>query len=306
MNSMSNSLPNLPAREQHNLHAYLPLSIVDIGRGRQVAVRTAGKGEQWVVCLHGIGSGSASWLPVAQQLPSDLRLLVWDAPGYGASTPLEMDMPTALDYAQRLQELLRVWDVKDFVLVGHSLGALMASAYARHLNQEQLKAVLLMSPAVGYGRSGLERRRQLVWNQRMAQIASGDMGLMAQQRHRRLLSEHASVEDRDLVLWVMASLNLKGYQQAVRMLCQEDILAYLPLSSTVPVAVSCGELDVVTAPQMCAEVARACSQKLRLIPQAGHASYVEQPRAMLEALQSLLGQTQNVRFMATTRSTHEQ
>ncbi len=306
MNPQPSNLPLLSVQEQRHLHSRLPLSTVDIGRGRQVAVRCAGDGGQWVVCLHGIGSGSASWLRVAQQLPPGLRLLAWDAPGYGLSTPLEMDKPTALDYARRLQELLHVLEVKDFVLVGHSLGALMAGAYARHLDQGEMQALFLMNPAIGYGRPGLEQRRQAVWDQRMAQVASGDMGLMARQRHQRLLSEQATPENRELVLWIMASLHLGGYQQAVQMLCQEDLLTYLPLSSSVPVAVSCGEVDVVTTPEACAGVARACSQHLRLVPQAGHASYVEQPGAMLEALQSLLGQTQALRSVATTRSSHEQ
>lgn len=306
MSLTSTYAPTLSAMERDSLQACLPLIPVDIGAGRQIGVRSAGTGTQVVVCLHGIGSGSASWLRVAQDLPAGLRLLAWDAPGYGLSTPLDMEKPMALDYARQLNELLRVLDVKEFVLVGHSLGALMAAAYARHLDRGQMQALLLMSPAIGYGRPGLEQARQIVWDQRMTQVASSDMAVMAQERHHRLLSEQATPENRQLVLWIMASLHLAGYQQAVQMLSQEDLLTYLPLSSSVPVAVSCGEVDVVTTPEACAGVARVCDQQLRLVPQAGHASYVERPGAMLEALQDLLGQTQALRFVATTRSSHEQ
>ena len=41
-----------------------------------------------VVLLHGIGSGSASWLHCAQRLAAGNRVIAWDAPGCGLSSPL--------------------------------------------------------------------------------------------------------------------------------------------------------------------------------------------------------------------------
>ncbi|EGD01141.1 putative hydrolase, partial [Burkholderia sp. TJI49] len=40
-----------------------------------------------VVLLHGIGSGAASWVCQLDALGASRRVLAWDAPGYGASTP---------------------------------------------------------------------------------------------------------------------------------------------------------------------------------------------------------------------------
>ncbi|RYP45888.1 hypothetical protein DL770_011387 [Monosporascus sp. CRB-9-2] len=57
-----------------------------------------------------------------------MRVLAWDAPGYGSSTPLADVAPRAADYAGRLQAWLAALDVTPDAIVGHSLGALMASA----------------------------------------------------------------------------------------------------------------------------------------------------------------------------------
>src|SRR5256885_11891381 len=77
--------------------------------------------------LHGISSGAASWLDVALELAPRARVLAWDAPGYGRSTPLAPDAPTGADYARVLEQSLQALGVRRCLLVGHSLGALMGT-----------------------------------------------------------------------------------------------------------------------------------------------------------------------------------
>jgi pimeloyl-ACP methyl ester carboxylesterase len=64
------------------------------------------------------------------------------------------------------------------------------------------------------------------------------------------------------------------------------LLADLP--PAMPVRVACGELDVVTPPAGCAEVARRCGVALELLPAAGHASYVERPDGVARLLREAL------------------
>lgn len=80
--------------------------------------------------LHGISSGAASWQQQFASLGQNQRLIAWDAPGYGLSDGLNTTQPSAVDFATRLQALVDVLQLESFVLVGHSLGALIASAYA--------------------------------------------------------------------------------------------------------------------------------------------------------------------------------
>src|SRR6478609_5303310 len=112
-----------------DLLASFPERVLQLRNGARVAVRergTVGEGAS-LVLLHGISSGAASWL---QALPAQAHVVAWDAPGYGFSTPLPQEAPLAADYAARLHATLQALDVKRCVLVGHSLGALMACAYA--------------------------------------------------------------------------------------------------------------------------------------------------------------------------------
>ena len=120
---------------------------------QQLQFRESGHGASIThVLLHGIGSGSASWV---QQLDvvadaSALRVLAWDAPGYAGSSALSPAEPTATDYAQQLWAWLDVLGCHTpIVLVGHSLGALMAASAAA-LQPARIARLVLLSPARGY------------------------------------------------------------------------------------------------------------------------------------------------------------
>ena len=79
-----------------------------------------------IVLLHGIGSNAHSFEPLMQTLADD-RTLAWDAPGYRASRMLTARC----------------------ILLGHSLGALMAARFAR-VSPKRVAALVLASPALGH------------------------------------------------------------------------------------------------------------------------------------------------------------
>jgi pimeloyl-ACP methyl ester carboxylesterase len=254
-----------------------------VGGDAVVSVRECGQGPV-VVCLHGIGSGAASWLDTAALLASQARLIAWDAPGYGDSTPLEATAPTAADYAARLSALLDALAIDSCVLVGHSLGAITAASAAR--GDKRIRRLVLVSPAIGYGAPSRAEARAKVRTERLATLDELGIAGMAAKRAGRLVSDKASDHARRRVLWNMARLNDHGYRQAVELLCNADLLADLP--PPMPVRVACGALDVVTPPASCAEVARQCGVALELLDDAGHAGYVEQPQAVATLLRESL------------------
>ena len=96
--------PSLTTDLQAQLALQFPLRTVELAGARQ-AFRECGSGPA-IVLLHGIGSGSASWLEVAQALGRSARVIAWDAPGYGDSSPLRALAPDASDYAERLLQML--------------------------------------------------------------------------------------------------------------------------------------------------------------------------------------------------------
>jgi pimeloyl-ACP methyl ester carboxylesterase len=228
-----------------------------------------------VVLLHGIGSGAASWLPCALEMARNARVIAWNAPGYGKSDRLADARPSAAAYAGRLRQLVDMLGIEHFTLVGHSLGAMMASAFASASNNAALlERLILMSPARGYGIAGRLELGAQVARERLSTL--GELGVhgLATQRSARLVSDNADTLQRDWVRWNMAQLNAAGYTQAVHLLCGDAIENYTP---AVPGAVWCGSADRITTPEDSRTVAEHFGLPFGLIENAGHACYVERP-----------------------------
>jgi pimeloyl-ACP methyl ester carboxylesterase len=251
--------------------------LVALPSGAQAAVRTLGTGVP-IMLLHGIGSGSASWLPCALALEPHARVIAWDAPGYGDSTPLPQSSPLASDYAQRLGELLTAMHIERCVLVGHSLGALMAAAFAHGAGHGRVSRLVLLSPARGYGAPGREAERVAARTRRLDALRTLGIEGIAARSPERMLTAHADDAARNWVRWNTARLHPAGYTQAVQMLCADDITRCAPLA--VPAEVHCGDGDTVTPPAACRGVAEAFGAPFTLIANAGHACAIEQPEAV--------------------------
>ena len=222
------------------------------------------------VLLHGIGSGSASWVLQLQaaQGAENLHVLAWDAPGYAASTAVGVLRPQATDYAQVLWQWLDTFQVGQPVnLVGHSLGCLMAAAATR-LAPQRVRQLFLLAPAQGYARASAPEREQKRKDRldKLAQL--GPQG-MAQKRGAAMLSASATPEQIALVQSVMAQINPAGYTQAVHLLMDGDVLADLQ-QLTCPVKVASGSADTVTPPAGCQALATAIGAPYLSLPDAGH------------------------------------
>jgi pimeloyl-ACP methyl ester carboxylesterase len=273
LHAIDNLAPQHTADLQAQLALHFPLRTLEIAGGRQT-FRDCGTGPA-IVLLHGIGSGSASWLEVAQELGQSARVIAWDAPGYGDSTPLRSLAPDASDYAERLLQMLDALDIQRCVLVGHSLGAITATAFAAGVHQQRISRLVLISPAQGYGHPSRALQRQEVRSKRLRALEQLGIQRMAEQRSAHMLSPAASQKAQAWVQWNMARLNPDGYRQAIELLCGDDLLRHAPLS--MPCEVHCGEADGITAPESCLTLAKALGGTFNLIPDAGHASPIEQP-----------------------------
>ncbi|MDR5866422.1 alpha/beta fold hydrolase [Halomonas koreensis] len=249
--------------------------------GRQ-AYRESGEGPA-IVLLHGISSGAASWAPVAPLL-AGYRMLAWDAPGYGESQPLAQAEPRAADYAARLDAWLDALGIERCVLVGHSLGAMMASAYAAR-RPERLAGVVLADPALGY-RDADEAKRDSVYRSRWTMLAEQGHDAYAAARAPRLLREGADEADIARVREGMRRLHVEGFAQASWMLANDALEAYLPEGLPVPATVLCGDEDAITPPEACRALAERLGLPYRDIPRAGHASYIDAPEAFAEAVEA--------------------
>ena len=266
-------MPALTAPYVSQLQRQFGERLLLLGDGQQ-AIREAGSGRA-IVLLHGIGSGAASWLQVAQGLRQRARVIAWDAPGYGQSAPLPMASPRAGDYAARLASLLDALALERCVLVGHSLGAMTAAAFAQR-HPERVSELVLLSPARGYG--ARPEQACAVRDKRLHDLATLGVERIARMRSANLVSANASDSALAWVRWNMARLQPAGYRQAIELLCGDDLLRYRELQ--VPCQVHCGSADSITTADDCRALAQAFGAPFRLIHGAGHACAIEQPETV--------------------------
>jgi len=240
-------------------------------RSGGISYRETGAGRA-LVLLHGIGSSSAGWLFQLESL-GGYRLIAWDAPGYGESQALKTEKPRPADYADALHAFLERLILKDVVLVGSSLGCLMATAYAA-AHAERVRSLLLLDPAGGYG--GDEKKT----NERLKQFdALGPQGL-AEKRSPTLVGMGAPPIALELVRWSQARVGPDGYRQAIHCL-GAGTLALDARRFHKKTLVACGVEDQVTPEPDCKAIAKAFPKaEYRSLPGLGHVPHIEAPETV--------------------------
>lgn len=113
-------------------------------RQRTAALGAFGTGPE-VVLVHGLGSTAEHWLPMARDLARDHRVVLTELPGHGLA-----DMPRPLTLAGAAAALDRAIAEQcdgPVVLVGHSVGGLVAAAEALR-SPGRVRALVLVETAL--------------------------------------------------------------------------------------------------------------------------------------------------------------
>jgi pimeloyl-ACP methyl ester carboxylesterase len=241
--------------------------------GGILTCRRAGTGRPMIL-LHGIGSGSGSFVHQLEALCGDFQLIAWDAPGYGGSD--DPPGPQIDHYVTALKHLLDALRVRRAVVVGHSLGALIGARLAfRH--PETVSGLVLASPAAGHARlpADVAQAKYRTRLDRFEQLGIQDH---ATTRAPALLSATADAEQIALVAHGMRLLRPDGYRAAARILRDGDLISDVARISA-PALVVCGTGDTITPPDGARRIAAAFPDPAPYhdIPEAGHAVYIEAP-----------------------------
>lgn len=217
-------MPNLSSADLALLEADLPPPMrVEVDSDRYatergyVELRASGPARAPViVCLHGIGSNSAGYRAQLAGLSHRFRVIAWNAPGFGASTPLAMAEPPADDYADVLLSLLdRLQCTRMAALVGSSWGSVIAMAFAARY-PHRLGRLVLAAPNTARGRlAGTARDEALA---RMLDSGRTPDGASRAAVVARLLPADAPSQVRERVAQLRDAVTPCGWAQAVRML----------------------------------------------------------------------------------------
>ena len=137
--------PDRPRAALEAKYLNAPTDMLDVA-GLRLHVRDSGpKAAPAVILLHGFGASLHTWEPWAQGLQADHRVIRFDLPGSGLSTP----DPTG-DYsdARSMHLLIALMDqlgVAKASVVGHSIGGRIAWTFAA-LHPERVDKLVLISP----------------------------------------------------------------------------------------------------------------------------------------------------------------
>lgn len=208
------------------------------------------------------------------------NVLVWDAPGHGASWPFDLSF-SLMDEAAWLNEILSACHVETPVLVGQSMGGYVAQAYCQ-LYPDRISGFVAIDSAPlqrGYTTAleiGLLKRmeplyRLLPWR---LLLRWGSSGVAVSEYGRRLMRDMMSAYTGQQERY--ARLAGHGY----RMLA-EAMEADLPYRISCPALLICGEKDRAGS---CVRYNRAWHRKasipLSWIAHAGHNANTDAPEAV--------------------------
>tara|TARA_R110002051_G_scaffold141578_1_gene214755 strand:+ start:4885 stop:5685 length:801 start_codon:yes stop_codon:yes gene_type:complete len=155
-------------------------------------VKVVGQGDRTLVFVHGYGCDQNMWRFVAPAFEGDYRIVYYDLTGMGQSDLNAYDFRayrTLHRHAQDLAEILAHLDVKNCVLVGHSVGATIA-CLASIIIPERIQGLALVAPSPffmndaayvgGFDRATLDGLVELMdqnfygWTSQVTPIIGGD------------------------------------------------------------------------------------------------------------------------------------
>ncbi len=265
-----------------------------IVQDRRLCWREAGTGPA-LVFLHGLSGSSASWRYQFAAFADRMRVIAWDAPGYGGSDPFAAAAgePVPATYVAALAGLLRHLGARDITLVGHSMGGVLAATLAA-AGEVPLLRLVLSSTHPGYAApAGSPASPGLA--ERLAQLASLSPAEYGARRAAGMVAPRASAAVRELVAGAAAEARPEGLFAATRMLQFADIRPILP-KLALPVLVLDGDEDRVVRPDLRAELlALTPATSHRTLAGVGHAAYLENANAYNAALADFLALTGNAR-----------
>lgn len=109
---------------------------------KKINYKTDGNGKD-IVLIHGLSDNLEYWEPLVQFLKDKYEIIRYDLRGHG-KTPLEDEDITIDLYVDDLEKLLDELKIEECVLVGFSLGGLIAQEYAAKF-PEKVSSIILMS-----------------------------------------------------------------------------------------------------------------------------------------------------------------
>ena len=241
-------------------------------RNGRLAYRAAGAGRT-LFLLHGMNGSSESWAYLFRSLSQTFRVVAWDAPSFGAS---DVFGDTTDDFKRAAKALMNTLQIENAVLVGHSMGGVVAVQLAAD-QQASIAGLVLSSTHLGFARpkgEALLARYATRIEHLSKEGADMSYGIFRAKRS----TPHGTPNS---VIRFLANIASRARKEGIRdggRMSQEADNAGLCPDVRVPVLILSGGEDTVISAGMHAALINALPTAQQVVfPNAGHASYAEFP-----------------------------
>jgi 3-oxoadipate enol-lactonase len=246
-----------------------------------------GSGDTAVVMLHGVGGGASAWTPQLDAIAAAGYLAVaWDAPGYGATAPVEpYDMA---NLARSLERLLDALPVRRRVLIGHSMGGMVAQEGAAAFPQK-IDGLVLSATSPAFGKAD-GAWQQAFLAQRLGPLDAGrTMAELAPALVAAMVGPDAEPAGVKTATETLSRVPGETYRNALHALVRFDRRDALA-SIRVPTLAIAGERDANAPPAVMEKMAaRIPGAEYRVLAGCGHLANLERPRSFNDVVLAWLG-----------------
>jgi pimeloyl-ACP methyl ester carboxylesterase len=253
------------------------LEYVDVGAGPVV------------VLVHGTGGSWTFWRETIPALSRNVRVIVPSLPGHGGSERLADPPADLFPYADSLAGLLDALDVGDAVVVGHSLGGLVALRFALTHRSRTAALVLVDSGGAAVGRIRLAAVTRFL---RLASSLAARPGFVravtTRIRLRRRMLAYAVHDSAAMTVEMLRDalkdFSVPGVVDAIRAGALEQAASSVRWL-TVPTTVIWGRYDRILPLRLGVRLAQAIpGAALEVIDGAGHAPMLDRPDDFARAI----------------------
>ena len=239
-----------------------------------------------LVFLHGIGGGHAGFdAHVAYFNARGWRALAWDQCGYGDSPDLQPY--TFAGMAQALAQWLNAARVESVVLVGHSMGGMIALEFYAAF-APRVVALVLANSSPAFGNSSGDFQRQFVAARTRPLDEGKTMADVAQALVPAMLGGQALPSARAEATTLMAGVRSATYRKALAELVRFDRRPLLP-TIAVPVLCLAAEDDKTAPPAVLSKMAEKIpGARYECLPGLGHLAPLEHPARFCAAIETFI------------------
>ncbi len=241
---------------------------------------------QPVLFLHGIGGAGRAWAgQIASFRAAGFAPLAPDLPGYGGRPAVaKMDFE---GLAEDVEAFVARHDLRRPVLVGHSMGGMVAQTMLRRRPEGYAAAVLACtSPA--FGNADGDFQKKFIADRVGPLDAGRTMADLAPKMVERMMGPRPNSAGRALAVDVMGAVPADTYRAAVRCLVGFDERANLARIS-IPVLCLAGEADPNAPPPVVERMAgKIPGARYVCLPSVGHLPNLEAPAAFDAAVLDFL------------------